>query len=149
MAGKTIENKAPITLDALKAKVQEKYTGQFFEHPEGYGTQELARLKRREREAIQRDTRRPDGTVDVALQNRMAAAFGLVNPKLTAEELLEYPDDFIEPIAERVWEISNTYRDTDADGKGGADSEAPFTKRSSSASGAATSSVGDSPKSTS
>jgi hypothetical protein len=77
------------------------------------------------------------------LQNRMAAAFGLVNPRIGAEELKEYPDDFIEGIAEEVWRISNDYRDDTAKGDGEAasfftkispvtvsppDSEKPLTK---------------------
>jgi hypothetical protein len=118
MTGKAIESRAPITIDELKAKVQARYTGQLFEHPNGYGTVELARLKRLEREQINTACRKPDGTWDNMLQNRMAAAFGLVNPKISAEELKEYPDDFIEGIAEEVWRISNDYRDDTAKGDG-------------------------------
>jgi hypothetical protein len=132
MAGKSIESRTPISLDDLKAKVQEKYVGQLFDHPEGYGVMEISRLKRSEREKIQTASRLPGGMVDVAIQNRMAAAFGLVSPKLTAEELLEWPDDFVEPIADKVWEISNAYRmHTEEVGKGDGTGPAPFTKKSS------------------
>jgi hypothetical protein len=132
MAGKQIENRTPVSIATLNERVQEKYTSILFDHPEGYGTFEVARLKRRERAAIQMASRLPGGMVDVEVQNRMAAAFGLVSPKLSAEELEEYPDDFIEPIADKVWEISNDYRTHVAEnGKGDGKGPAPFTKRSS------------------
>jgi hypothetical protein len=130
MAGKTIESRAPVSIEALKERVQEKYQSQLFEHPEGYGMFEVARLKRHERAAIQKESRLPGAMTDVEVQNRMAAAFGLVNPKISAEELKEYPDDFIEPIADKVWEISNDYRNRD-DEKGNGTGPAPFTKTSS------------------
>jgi hypothetical protein len=157
MAGKTIDIRAPISFAALQEKINEKYSSVLFEHPEGYGPHEVSRLKRREREHIQTATRRVDGTVDVALQNRMAAAYGLVSPRLvdepderkraekTIEVLLEYPDDYIEPIAEKVWEISNEYRDKN--GAKGGDEPSPFTRTSSLNGGSASSSAGRSEKS--
>jgi hypothetical protein len=148
MTGKTIDNRAPISIDTLKERVQEKYESVLFEHPEGYGIFEVARLKRHERAAIQTASRLPGGMVDVEVQNRMAAAFGLVNPKVSAEELKEYPDDMIEPLADKVWEISNAYRlHTEENGKG--DGAPPnFTKRSSRASDSPSSSEKPSEKST-
>lgn len=111
MAGKTLDSRAPVDLDTLKAKVQQRYTGVLFDVP-GYDvTVELAMLKRSEREEVIAACRRADGTWDGLLQDRLAAAFGLINPKLTAEDLRDYPDDFIEPIAAKVWELSNAYRE--------------------------------------
>jgi hypothetical protein len=134
MAGKSIESRAPISLEDLKERVQTKYASELFDHPEGYGTFEVARLKRHERAAIQTASRLPGGMVDVEVQNRMAAAFGLVSPKVSAEELKEYPDDFIEPIADKVWEISNAYRThTDENGKGDG-KDAPFFRKMSGSS---------------
>jgi len=118
MTGKTVENRVPSTIDELRAKVNEKYTAALFEHPYGYGKFEVSRLKRKEREEINTACKRADGTWDNMLQNRMAAAFGMVSPKLTAVELEEYPDDFIEGVAEEVWRISNDYRDDAAKGDG-------------------------------
>jgi hypothetical protein len=136
MAGKSIDNRAPISIDTLKERVQEKYESHLFEHPEGYGVVELARLKRQERAAIQAATRLPGGLTDLELQNRMAAAFGLVNPKVTAEELKEYPDDFIEPIAKWVWDTSNAYQERliAQNGTGDGKAPAPFFTKSSHAS---------------
>jgi hypothetical protein len=150
MAGKTIENRAPISIDTLKERVQEKYASELFEHPEGYGIVEVARLKRHERAAIQAATRLPGGLTDLELQNRMAAAFGLVNPKVTAEELKEYPDDFIEPIAKWVWDTSNAYQErlTAQNGTGDGKAPAPFFKRSSRDSDSPSSSERPSEKST-
>lgn len=128
MAGKTVETRAPISLEAIKARVQEKYSGVMFDVP-GYGTVELAMLKRSEREAIIIACRRPDSSWDNMLQDRMAASYGLINPKLSADDLKDYPDDFIESIANEVWRMSNAYRDEREKGNG--TGPAPFSKTSS------------------
>ena len=154
MAGKTIETPRVVSLDELRAKVEQRYQGEAFEHPNGYGTFELARLKRQERKVI-RDATFVYGTngeivrIDDELSNRMAVAYGLVAPKLadtvekTTEALKEYPDDFIDPIAARVWEMSNDYRAT-GNGKGTDANAAPFTKKSSRATASPPSSDGNS-----
>ena len=158
MAGKQITTPKVTTIDELRAKVEARYQGEAFEHPNGYGTFELARLKRAERKTI-RDATFIYGTngeivrIDDELSNRMAVAYGLVSPQIaetvekTVEALKEYPDDFIDPIAARVWEMSNDYRVT-GNGKGTDGASAPFTKTSSSTNGVSpTSSSGDSAKS--
>jgi hypothetical protein len=139
MAVKETQNKRPMTIEELRAVKDKKFTGKLWDHPQGYGTLELARLTRSEREQIQKATNSQDGmrvSVDVALQNRMAAAFGLVSPKMTAEELLEWPDDYIEPIAEEVWRMSNDYKDVNRTGDG--EVPAPFSKTSNFATGSPT-----------
>ena len=154
MAGKTIETPRVVSLDELRAKVSERYSGVTFEHPNGYGTVEVARLKRQERKII-RDATFVYGNngeivrIDDELSNRMAVAYGLVSPQIAdtperiVEELKQYPDDFIDPIAAKVWEISNDFRVT-PNGKGTDATSANFTKRSSSGTASAPSSDGHS-----
>lgn len=153
MAGKTIEQTRITTLDELRAKAEERYSAVPYEHPNGYGTMEVARLKRVERKII-RDATFIYGNngeivrIDDELSNRMAVAYGLVSPRIAdtpekaIEELKQWPDDFIDPIATKVWEISNDFRTT-TNGKGEPDA-APFTKRSLSATASAPSSAGTS-----
>lgn len=145
MAVKETQGARPITIEELRAIKDKKFTGTLFDHPQGYGTLEVARLTRSEREQIQKATNSHDGArfiVDTALQNRMAAAFGLVTPRMTAEELLDWPDDFIEPIADKVWALSNDYKE--AEKKGDGESPAPFPKTSGFVTGTPTAST-DSP----
>jgi len=145
MAVKETQGARPMTIEELRAIKDKKFTGVLFEHPQGYGTVEVARLTRSEREQIQKATVSYDGgryVVDTALQNRMAAAFGLVNPKMTAEQLLAWPDDFIEPVADEVWRMSNDYKEAAAKGDG--EAPAPFSKKSGFATGTPTEST-DSP----
>jgi hypothetical protein len=136
MAGKTIESTAPTTIEEVRALVMQKYRAVPFDHPAGYGRMEVAKLKRHEYQAITEAVRRTDGTWDLELQDRMAVAFGLVEPKLAAtpeqamEELKEYPNDFIQPIAKKVWDLTNDYRN-EAEKKGAGADVLPFTKTSS------------------
>lgn len=131
MAGKQIISKAPVTIEELKAKVQARYAGVRFEHPSGYGVFELAVLKRAEREEIVTACTGPGGVWDNMLQNRMAVSFGLVAPKISADDLREYPDDFIDPLAIEVWRMTNAHADTK---KEQGDGIHPFFVKSSSVS---------------
>jgi hypothetical protein len=139
MAVKETQGTRPMTIEELRAIKDKKFTGVLFEHPHGYGTLEVARLTRSEREQIQKATAANNGNdviLNGSLQSRMAAAFGLVNPKMTAEQLLEWPDDFIEPIAQEVWKISNDYFGANKTGDG--EAPAPFSKKSGFATGTPT-----------
>jgi hypothetical protein len=135
MAGKTLDTSTPMTIEELRAKVAAGYTAVPFEHPSGYGRHEVAKLKRHEYKAITDAVRRSDGTYDFELQDRMAVAYGLVEPKLAAtpeqamEVLKEFPNDYIQPIAKKVWDLTNDYRE-ESEKKAGADVP-PFSKTSS------------------
>lgn len=118
----------------LQSLVEEKYVSVPFVVPGWDVTVEISMLKRAEREAIVKAAQGDDGRWDNLLQNRMAAAFGLVNPTMTADELKDYPDSFIDPIANEVWKMSNTYdaKQTEEEREG---SYRPFRKTSGSNTG--------------
>lgn len=145
MATKTID-KTPVTIEQLRAKLTEKLTGTPFEVPE-WGTVEVAMLKNIEIERLTKEAKLPDGTTDVHLWNRMSASFGLVSPQLSPEELEQFPQSFIVPVANKAWELTNAYGEKSAEDK--KKGEAPnFPKQSSSISDSPTPTDGVSPKST-
>lgn len=141
MAGKTIESTAPMTVEEIRAKVEAGYVAVPFDHPAGYGPHEVSKLKRIEFKKITDAVRRADGTYDFELQDRMAVAYGLVSPKLAAtpeqvmEILNEFPNDYIMPIAQKVWDLTNDFRDKEAEKKGTGADVLPFIKRSFTESG--------------
>jgi hypothetical protein len=158
MTGKAVQNHVP-TLAELREKIDTGYIAVPFDHPAGYGPHEVSKLKRREYRHITEAVRLPNGAFDYELQDRMAVAYGLVSPKLsTASDpdkafaeamafLEECPNDYIQPIATKVWAVTNDYRDKEAKEGAGAD-VTPFTKRSSSASDLPAPPDDSSPKST-
>jgi hypothetical protein len=136
MAGKTIE-KIPMNIEQLRAKLTEKLTGTLFE-VEGWGTVEVTMLKAIEIQEINRATRDADGSVPIqnAWQwNCATAARGLVTPEMTPEEAAQYPPEFIMPIANKVWELTNAYQQAATKA---VDEPVNFPRRSTSSSGSPT-----------
>jgi hypothetical protein len=155
MAAKTIDTRAPLTIVELKAKVMERYTSVPFDHPNYDGAVEVAMLKSGEREHVHVASEMGTEEFSPGMWNRLSVAYGLVTPDLAsevggrvdaagkpydrglvamkiAEALKEYPDDFITPIADKVWDLTTNYRknrETAADGP------APFVKVSGLSSG--------------
>jgi hypothetical protein len=137
MAGKTID-KIPMNIEQLRAKLAEKLTGTPLEI-EGWGTVEVTMLKAVEVQEINRATRDENGNVPIqnAWQwNCTTAAKGLVTPSMTPEEAAQYPPEFIMPIANKVWELTNAYQAREA--KAADEPVNPFPRRSSSSSGSPT-----------
>jgi hypothetical protein len=108
MATKSIV-KSPMSLDQLQARLAEKLTGTPLDIPD-WGTVEVTMLKAIEIQEINRATRGTNGEVtDAWLWNSMSAAKGLVAPALTPEQMSQYPPEFVMPIANKVWDLTNAY----------------------------------------
>jgi hypothetical protein len=144
------------SIEELRARVQQRYEAVPFEHPNYPDIAfQLAILNNGEKEHIS-SVAAIDGPQRSGWAfNRMTVAYGLVSPELVpppapgatrqarearairiADALRDYPDDFILPIADEIWRLTNEYRESR---EGGADSP-PFVKRSAPTSSSSTSS---------
>jgi hypothetical protein len=151
MAGKTIESRAPIGFDALKAQMEARLTADLFSPPHYDTPVETTILKDGEREHIALATRSPDGTYNNPLWHRLTVAYGMTAPKLAEDKekraeaikiaamLEEFPSDWIEAVSEHIWERTNAYRQQRS--QDGADGPAFFLRRSGSSTGSSTAST--------
>jgi hypothetical protein len=150
MATKTIGGEKITTIEDLQALVQKRYEAVPFEHPNYPEVDfQVAILNNGEKEHINAVSEMGTPTQSGWVFNRMSVAYGLVSPSLAdplapgatrqarearavriANQLNDYPDDFILPLAEEIWRLTNEYREAREGGQG----KDPFSKRPSGSS---------------
>jgi hypothetical protein len=147
MTGKEIGTPKATGVEELRARVQQRYEAVPFEHPNYPDIAfEVSILNNGEKEHINAVAEMGQTGQSGWVFNRMSVAYGLVTPALIeptqpgatrqarearavriADALKDYPDDFILPLAEEVWRLTNDYRAQREEGS----NSPPFLKRAS------------------
>lgn len=150
--GKVLDGSMPVTMDEIRARMNKRYEGVPFTHPDPEWADipfQLSILSNGEKEHINTASGIGTPTMSGWIFNRLTVAYGVIVPEQAAplaanatrgarearamriaDSLKDFTDDYILPLAEEVWRLTNAYQ---TQREGGSEST-PFSKQPSGSS---------------